>query len=64
MVKRRERVVVLLDTNVLVRALANPNNQSAANRIIDKDLLELPWDERRRFNFQIVTPTDFLKQVE
>jgi putative PIN family toxin of toxin-antitoxin system len=146
MVKRRERVIVLLDTNVLVRALANPHTQSATNRIIqlwlqrriqlavspeaiveyreilerlgvntkhikqfierleqretvtrvnlgrrlhlgrdpedeflfataetakvdflvtlDKDLLELSWNERRRFRFQIVTPAEFLKQVE
>ncbi len=31
---------------------------------LDKDLLELPWEERRRFRFQIVTPAQFLDTIE
>lgn len=146
MVKRKERVLALLDTNVLVRALANPNAKSASTRVwqlwlqrrlqlavspevvaeykevlarlgiaekrverfvqrlaeretvthvnlgrrlhigrdpsdefilstadaarveylvtLDKDLLELPWEERRRLRFQILTPSEFLKSIE
>jgi putative PIN family toxin of toxin-antitoxin system len=30
---------------------------------LDKDLLELPWEERRRFKFEIVTPTQFLERI-
>ncbi len=146
MVRRKERVPVLLDTNVLARALLYPHAQSPSARILslwkqrriqlvvsdrvveeyfeildrlgvsaervrrlaerlagketvtvvnlgrrlrvardpedevilstadagrvdylvrlDKDLLELPWDERRRFKFQIVTPAQFLDAIE
>jgi putative PIN family toxin of toxin-antitoxin system len=31
---------------------------------LDKDLLELPWDERRRLKFQIVTPAELLEMIE
>jgi len=30
---------------------------------LDKDLLELPWEERRRFRFEIVTPAQFLERI-
>ncbi|MBI4670725.1 MAG: putative toxin-antitoxin system toxin component, PIN family [Chloroflexi bacterium] len=30
---------------------------------LDKDLLELPWAERRRFKFEIVTPAQFLERI-
>lgn len=31
---------------------------------LDKDLLELPWDERRRLKFQIVSPSEFLEIIK
>ena len=31
---------------------------------LDKDLLELPLDERRRLKFQIVTPAELLEMIE
>ena len=31
---------------------------------LDKDLLELEWEERRRLKFEIITPTEFLKRIE
>jgi len=30
---------------------------------VDKDLLELPWEQRRRFKFEIVTPAQFLARI-
>src|SRR5581483_3547342 len=29
----------------------------------DKDLLELPWEQRRRFKFEIVTPAQLLERT-
>jgi putative PIN family toxin of toxin-antitoxin system len=29
----------------------------------DKDLLELPWEQRRRFKFEIVTPAQLLERI-
>lgn len=146
MVRRKDRIVVLIDTNVLVRAVASRSGKSASARVwqlwvrrrlqlavssavvneyaevlarlgvasvrierlierlneretvthvnlgrrvrltrdpddefilstadtaradylitLDRDLLEMPWEERRRLKFEIVTPAEFLRLIE
>lgn len=146
MARRKDRIVVLLDTNVVVRAITNSSGKSASARVwelwlrrrlqlvvspavvdeyaeilerlgvasarverfierlneretvthvnlgrrlrltrdpedefilstadtaradylitLDRDLLEMPWAERRRLRFEIGTPAEFLRLIE